>query len=453
MKNQKKPTMLSMGGVLSPKSNRAVSTPSKISQNLSDIKRTVSEKTPLPLKPANTPQPGKTPKKKRRLSLKKPFIAIKRNIFYIFTFVFIIGLYIFDINRFPPVVSGPSNTYQMPSDIDSVAFLPVKVALISLHKLHLGGQLNARYISVAIMLLSLAFFYKFISNWLSRRMSVVAVLLFACSSWSLFQTRQDTVTTMMLALVPAILYAGGLAISTNSRILKILAGIILAQFVFVPGAVWFFILPAVLALIYQKETFSFRSLYLPLAAFLAMIAGYVALIIHWSLDSYPQLLRLVGMEVGDLPALSTIRVNATDLPSQLFLRGINDSSLWLKGTPIVDWVTIIFLLLGFIYSYKTKLYPIGKKVLWVFLILSLLLILVNGVTYVSVILPLLYILIALGITHLTDQWMVIFPNNPLARSFGLVVVGLVIIVVCAFHVERYFIGWPKTDEYHQIYKN
>lgn len=440
--------MLSMGGVLPPRQNKTDSKPSRISQNLSDIKRTVvSQNKPAPA------QSRKTPKKKRRLGLKKPLVKLKNNIFYISAFVFIIGLYVFDINKFPPVTSGPSNIYQVPSDIDSVAFLPVKVVLISLNKLHLGGQLNARYISVAIMLISLGFFYKFISNWLSRRMSVIAALLFACSSWSLFQTRQDTVTTMMLALVPAILYVGGLAISTNSRIAKVLAGTILAQFIFVPGAIWFFILPALMAFIYQKETFSFRSLYLPFAAFLAMIAGYIALIIHWSLDSYPQLLRLIGMEVGNLPTLGVLKVNATDLPSQLFLKGINDSSVWLKETPIIDWVSVIFLLLGFIYLYKTKLYPIGKKVLWTFLILSALLILANGVTYVSVILPLLYILIALGITYLTDQWMIIFPSNPLARSFGLVVVGLVIFVVCTFHVERYFIGWPKTDEYHQIYKN
>jgi hypothetical protein len=438
-KNQKKQTVLSMGGMV-PRRQRS-GTPVHPDS--------VKAAEPLPpqlktVKPAS--------KNKNKTGVFRRIISLKWKVFYILVPAFITALYVFDIHKFPPLSpDNASQAYDMSSDIDSVAYLPIKAALLALHKLNLGNQYNMRYLSVLVMLLGVFCFYKFIASWISSRMAMFSTLLFACSTWALLQTRQDSVTTMQLALIPAILYLGTLIIRSDSWALKLICSILLAQFIFVPGAIWFFIFFAVIG-VYLNDKTTLKTLLLPMAAFLITLAAYGALVFHWSITSYHQIVRLAGPELGVLPTLSTIKANLTDLPGQLFYSGLNDPT-WLKSTPIVDWVSAIFLLAGFIYLFRTKLHPIRKKVIISFFVLALVLVLLNSITYVSVLLPLIYLCIGLGMTYLADQWMIIFPNNPLARSLGLVMIGVIVFSVCFFHLERYFVGWPKTDEYHQIYKS
>lgn len=391
-------------------------------------------------------------KKRKKFGIIRRPASLKGKIFYLLIPAFITGLYIFDINNFPPLSPGNAGeSLETSSDIDSIAYLPVKVVLVVLHKLGIGNQYNMRYLSVLVMLFGIFCFYKFISSLVRKRMAVFATLLFSCSTWALLQARQDSITTMQLALIPAVLYLGGLIITSNSLVLRFISSVLLAEFIFVPGAIWFFLFIFVIA-IYLNEKVRFRSIILPFTVFVATLAAYAAILFHWSLTGYHQLIKLLGPELGSLPSISTIKANALDLPGQLFYSGLNDPS-WLSQTPIIDWVTLSFLIAGVIYLIKTKQRPIKKKIIVSFFVLALALIILNGIAYVSILLPIAYLVVGLGITYLADQWMIIFPNNPLARSLGLIMIGLVIFTVCFFHLERYFVGWPKTSEYHQIYKS
>ncbi|HEX5796870.1 MAG TPA: hypothetical protein VFX86_00590 [Candidatus Saccharimonadales bacterium] len=455
VKKQKRPVILSMGGVL-PRKIQPVSTIDGITQKpQAEKESTKTDNKPESAK-KQAPEKVKGPADKRRLSIAGTLGWIRDRILYMVIPVFILGIYLFDLENFPALMSddGASKTYEHLSDIESADYMPMKLLLIGLAKLHLAGQLEARLLSVAVLLFSLFCFYKLVARWINKRTAVLTLLAYASSTWLLLQARQDGVAVLAAALVPVLLYCGSLVLRTNSLAITVIGAILLAQLLFVPGAVWLFLIAASIGLYYLKEKKSIKNIILPAVLFMSVIVSYMALVINYlSLDSSTQLIKLAGAEVGSLPSLGTMKATLAELPGQLFINGINDYSIWLYKTPIIDFVSAIFLLAGLVYLIRTKSHPVGKKIIFSSIILAILLIAVNGITYISVLLPLIYIIIAVGIAYLIEQWMSIFPNNPLARLLGIAIILLGMFLICSYHTERYFIGWPETEEYQRIFES
>jgi hypothetical protein len=246
-----------------------------------------------------------------------------------------------------------------------------------------------------------------------------------------------------------------MAAETESLMLRILCGIVLAQLIFVPGGIWFMVLAIIVGAVYEGKEIDKPSLLPAIISFVAVLAMYAGIAIGFmTLDVKAELLRLSGFVSGHLPAWIAVKDNLLHLPSQLFYNGLSDNAIWLHGTPIIDYVSLIFFLTGFTYMIQNREhYKISRVVIGVFLILSLLLIAINGVVSIALLIPAVYIAVAAGLAYIIDQWLVIFPSNPLARLFGIAVICISVFMVLGYQAERYFIGWPKTEEYHQIYKS
>lgn len=413
--------------------------------------------------PQNVPKNAKSNqgiiKKDKAKSSKRIFRLpkfAKNKILYILIPSLIAFAYLFRLRTFPPEVSdGDTLTNQFISSesIDSIGFLPAKIFLVLASKVGISSETEMRIFSVLVLFFAIFFLYKIMSRWLDRKAGIIAILLFASSSWVLFQSRQDGFSTIMLALIPALLYFGHILIKSKSLLVKILLSLIVVQFIFIPGAVWFFIASAIIMVsFYGKRAISKGTV---LAAFLltSVIAAYAGSIFYLKLNNLSQVVKLVGFEVGQLPSLDTLRTNLTQLPNELFMRGLNDHLSWLYGTPIIDWVSLIFLLSGIMYLAKARAHPVRQWTILIYSVISIMLIAVNGAAYISVLLPLIYIVITMGVISLIKQWFYIFPNNPLARASGTILVAFSLLLIAGYHVERYFIGWPKTDQYKQIFKD
>lgn len=434
-KNQKKSISLSMGGVLPRKLKPEQASIATAKTKILKIKKDQTDK--------------------KREKIKKPafsWLKLRNNFVLIVLSLFIAGLYLFDINHFPPL-QHPGNIYHSGSDINSADYLPAKIILLALSKLHINFSVDLRVLSVVIMLFSVFCFYKLASTWISRRMSAISTLLFSSSTWVLTQTRTEGISVMMLALIPVLLYAGSLLVNSKSNFAKVFLVIILLQLIFIPGAIWFLILAGIICLFYFKNNLDLRSILAPLIAVLLIASVDAALVYHFSLVKLSELERLAGLNSTVVPSLHSMINNAANLPNQLFFSGINDSSLWLYPTPIIDWVSLVLMLAGLIYLVSSNLHPARKKIIFSFIVLSLVLIIINGSAFISILLPVLYLAIAAGITYLLQQWLVIFPNNPLARYLGFALVCCIALLICGFHIGRYFVGWPKTDAYHHVYRD
>jgi hypothetical protein len=65
--------------------------------------------------------------------------------------------------------------------------------------------------------------------------------------------------------------------------------------------------------------------------------------------------------------------------------------------------------------------------------------------------PIIYLVVAAGIAHLLNQWFSVFPRNPIARTIGWSLIGIVLVLVCSFHLVHYFVGWPQASATHEVF--
>jgi hypothetical protein len=451
-KKPKKQAGLSMGGIM-PRgpglSTENKSVPQAAKQKLDDTEGKVEK--------VEKKEKGKL--KKKRKSIFSLFFSILRfiqnKLLYLAVSLFVAGLYLFKIDNLPPLSADDSDfigKYNNFTDIGSIDYLPGKLIAVVVSGININPALLERFVSAAILLLSFVCFYKLTASWISRRMSLAALLLFSASGWVLFQGRADIASALLLGSVPISLYLGRAFIKTGSVIIRTGCLLLLLHLVFVPGALWIVIGSISIFFAYLQQSIRPKTLILPVLAVLPVVAGYGVVIENLQLNNYyTQVLKLLGLELGQLPSMGVIKANVLDLPGQLFFSGVKDNSLWMQHTPIIDVVSGIFLLCGLIYLARTKVHPIRKKILFSFLALALALVFLNGFTYVSILLPVMYLFIALGVTYLTDQWLAIFPNNPLARWFGIALVFAIVFMVSGYHIEKYFIAWPRTSAYQRIF--
>lgn len=445
-KNPKKPTNLSMGGVVHRRPR--VNDVQKPSRSADISKNAENSTTKTRLKTLKTSLSQKKPTRKSDKS------KIKSKVLQLLLAAVLIVLYLFKVKTLPPTGNegSLSITHNNLGDIDSIDFLPIKLVAIFFDKVGISSPLDIRLFSVFILLVSLFFFYKLTSSWFDRRIAAVAVLLYGSSTWMLASTRHDSEYIMLAVFLPVLLFCGAQLINTDSRIIRMLCAFILVQFIFVPGGLWF-ILASIIAIVLRKDgKIRIKQLTLPLVTTLIVLIGYVGLLFHLSLTGLSQILKIAGLQIGELPSLGTIKANIIELSDQLFINGLNDGSFWLHLTPVLDWISTIFLLVGVAYLITFKRSSFRAKYLLVASLLSATLIFLNGPFYVSLLLPLIYIVIVTGIGYLSREWLQTFPNNPLARTFGIALIGVVITMACVYHAERYFIGWPKTEEYRLIHK-
>jgi len=65
---------------------------------------------------------------------------------------------------------------------------------------------------------------------------------------------------------------------------------------------------------------------------------------------------------------------------------------------------------------------------------------------VAVVIPIVFIVVALGLVYLLDTWFAVFPNNPVARTVGMTMLSLAVIFACAYQLRRYFVAWPNSPD-------
>ncbi len=70
----------------------------------------------------------------------------------------------------------------------------------------------------------------------------------------------------------------------------------------------------------------------------------------------------------------------------------------------------------------------------------------GGLDKLVILIPTIYILASLGIAHMINSWLDVFPRNPLARNVGVGIICTVVAFTSFYHLNRYFVAWPNTPE-------
>lgn len=304
------------------------------------------------------------------------------------------------------------------------------------HSLLLG-----RLLATAIGLLTLTCFYWLVRHWHGERTAVIGTILFGASAWFLHTSRLGTPDVLLFGLL--IFVACGVWLKRSQKVLPLLLCFGLAAILlYVPGMVWFIMAAAIWQWRTIDRVFK-RHLWAVSGGALLLLAALVPL----GLAIYHDLSLakiLAGLPAIGWPEPLAALKQLANVPLDLFVRNQPNPETWLGRVPVLDlFSTVMFALGGYLYGRKLGL---GRsQLLCAVLILGSLLICLGGGISLTLIVPFVYILVAAGAGYLCDQWVRVFPRNPIARGIGFGLLTLAILSACSFYLRHYFIAWPHSQ--------
>ncbi len=328
-------------------------------------------------------------------------------------------------------------------------FLPHKLMQYGLIRAGHSGAFWMRSVSALWGIGVVLLFFDIIRSWYSRRVAVMGAGLFLTSAWFLHLARLGTPTILFTCSVGLLWVGMKLRSATSHRKRTLVASlIILGVCLYVPGLAWI-ILPM---LVWQRKLimseFAKIPVWLTAAILIVGLVGITPLI--YSFTKHPSL-ALDWLLIPQTFSPSLWLSNLWHLPVWLILRGPDMPVYWLGHVPLFDIFSIAMAVLGvYVLNYYRLLDRVRAVV--AIIILGFILTVFNGWLVLSVALPLFYVLITAGIALFLQQWFTVFPRNPLARTVGLGLVTLIVVLAGYYNLRHYFIAWPRTPETRQVFK-
>jgi hypothetical protein len=235
----------------------------------------------------------------------------------------------------------------------------------------------------------------------------------------------------------------------SNKAVPIVLLIALASLFYTPGVLWFFLIVSFVYWDRYKEFFKhvkLKALFIGGALSLIVITPLILGFIRDTETLRTWLLLPQNFVWND------IWRSALAVPSAFIYRMPEAPLLNIGRLPIFDVASGVLFLIGLnAYRRKIKLdrtrIMIGSAL--VGMILGAL-----GETIIAVILllPFAYSIIAAGIEFLLDEWHRVFPRNPIARSFGIILITVAVSFSSYYHLTRFLVVWPQTPETKMIYK-
>lgn len=323
-------------------------------------------------------------------------------------------------------------------------YLPLKAVrsvdfyFFSQHNAILTRLPNALFGAIAVIS-----FTWLIRLWHNRRTALIAGLLFATGAWTLHASRLASFDVLYLCVIPVLLLMNvALQRHTDKKSAMYASMLLWGLLIYIPGAVWMVLINAFL----QRK--SITKGWTNLSAWwhktLYVLAGVIWLpLLVYNLRDVSILKSWLGLP-AHLEGPLTLLKNFIDVFSHLFIGGPRQPDLWLGKAPILDVFTLAMFLIG-LYFYAIHWRASRSKLLGSLFLAGAILVALGGPVTLSLLVPLLYIVAATGITYLIKEWLQVFPNNPIARNAGLALIALAVILACTYNLRAYFVAWPHNN--------
>lgn len=300
--------------------------------------------------------------------------------------------------------------------------------------------LVTRLASVAFGLATLALFGWLVRQWYGPRTTALAMLLFGTSAAFLHTARLGTPEVLMFGLF--LLIACGFWIKSRSNpLVLLLAFLLVAGFLYVPGMVWLVVAGAIWQWRTLDRAFKDHLVIVSLGGLLFLAALFP---LGWAFYNDTQLIRPWLGIPAELPTVMQALRNMAEVPAQLFVRHLPDPLHWLGNVGVLDvFVTTMFFLGGWRLIAGIKL--VRTQIFIAIFVLSTLLIGLGGSVTLIILVPFIYLVAAGGINYMLRQWYTVFPRNPIAKALGLGLLSAVVVLAAGYHLRHYFIGWPQAS--------
>lgn len=325
--------------------------------------------------------------------------------------------------------------------LQHISLGPIKLAELIMVKIDEPNSTLLRAVSLLSVGVSMYIFYRLITKWHSRRIAILATVLFMTSSYSLHLGRFTTQDALYYCVIP-ILILIGTWLKSRRYVKRLRIALPMVAFLaYIPGVLVFM---PVLFLIFKKRLLLAWTFIGGREKIISVcVASAMVSVIIFSLIKYPsQITEFLSLDRLFNDGFREVFHRIITIPNELFYRGPDDAYRWLVGTPILDIGSIVLLVLG-VYSYSRGSRTLRARLLLILTALCILLIGTGSMVTVSLLIPLVYIAIANGISYLFQSWHTVFPRNPAAQNTAMVIVVLFITLISSYHVQRYFVAWPN----------
>lgn len=324
--------------------------------------------------------------------------------------------------------------------LDNSLYLPLKLLLYVLGFIPMDAVF-LRIASSFIGVLTALYFYVILRKLHTKRVTALAIILFVTSSWFLQTARVITPVIMVLYSVTSLIFLSlWLPHVKYTKTAFLFAAVVAGSLIYTPG-----FLPLLLVIVAIRPK-KIRELWqkvpkalvpVGIVLFIVMAAPLIYSLIFGTLSIRTYLgIPLVIEPVEWIKRLLII-------PAYLFARGPLQPVFNVARLPLLDIFTTILAVLGaYSYYYQRRLSRTGMLVILTGF--GCVMIALNGPLWLPLLLPIVYILMAMGIAVLLQKWFTVFPRNPLARSIGIVLLCLALASISVYHVTRYFVAWPNT---------
>jgi hypothetical protein len=305
------------------------------------------------------------------------------------------------------------------------------------------GQTLTRLPNAIFGALAVAAFGWLVWLWHGTRTTLLVLLLFATSAWTLHASRLASNDVTYLWAVPTMLLIQVLLHRWGHKAVVWYASLILwGLILYIPGMVWLIIL----------QVYSQRKLLGKVwSAFVSTGHKFLSLftivifvpLLLLNLTRAGQLKEWIGLP-AQLPSLAHAGKQFIGVFVHLFVRGPQYPDLWLARAPILDVFTLLCVAVG-AYFYAGHRKASRSQTLGLLFIGGYILVALGGSVTLSALVPLAYVAAAAGLAYILQAWLRIFPNNPVARSLGIGLVGVAVILSCAYNLRAYFVAWPHNS--------
>ncbi len=305
-----------------------------------------------------------------------------------------------------------------------------------------SGIIITRGISALIGFISVGLFYALVSLWYRPRVAILGTLLYVSSNWLL---RNDRIglPDIKQSLVLLLIFLPAWLKRTQHKQMAILGAVMAGIYLLhIPGMIWF----VLLGMIWRAQSLGseLKKASKPFVIGLLMFFVITISPLVYSIINQPSvLLQLAGIP-NNLLLLDVMR-NFVAIPTHLFAQGDGNSLLGVGRMPILDVFTTFMVLLGAIATWQSRKLDRSKIVLGI-LAVGFILSCLGGSMLMTILIPPIYLLATAGIGYMLNEWLCVFPKNPLARGIATVLITVAVIIASAFHITNYFIAWPNTPQ-------
>jgi 4-amino-4-deoxy-L-arabinose transferase-like glycosyltransferase len=331
---------------------------------------------------------------------------------------------------------------------DNPVNAPYKVLAWTGQKLGHNSIAVTRIASATFAVAVAVLFYWVATHWYSKRVALLSSLLFVCSSGFLHIGRYGSALILQMATLVLISCVFLFRRTKHEFLMAYAITAVIAACLYVPGMVWFALIG--LYLMRKRIAYLFGKLgTLHTALIFTLGIGLLVPLLLAMFRDITVARTIFGLP-STFPSPALLLDNFIHLSSSVVYKGYWPTEYWMYGAPLLNVGESVLFIAGLILLVKRPILR-GNYFLLGTLIVSTVLIVIGGSATIAMLTPLIYLTIAGGLFYMLDQWLTVFPRNPIAKYSGVLLLMTLVSFSILYHLRAYYTAWPNAPETKVVY--